>query len=142
MTEDIPESEKVDENSENKGLTPVQERFIVAMQSMPTIKAAASSVGITARTVLNWMKLPHFKQAYEEAHRRVYDESLEGLRDGVNDAILVLKTVMADEKADSAVRVRAANMYLQHSLRVNKLDEHETLLQELEAIKASWHVRQ
>jgi hypothetical protein len=139
MDVDNPDNVNIEEESD---LTPVQERFIVAMQSMSNLTAAATSVGVSSRTVYNWMQKPNFKKRYQEAHRRLYDESLEGLRDGVDDAISVLKTVMSDEKADATVRVRAANMYLQHSLHINKLDEHETLLQELEAIKAGWHVRQ
>jgi len=92
---------------------------------------AAKAVGIAERTAYRWFQLPHFQEVYKGAKQIAYDHALEGLRDNVTQAIDTLKRNMtADEPA---VQIRAAHLYLAHSLKVHKYDENEARMQEIEA---------
>lgn len=129
----MPENRTIPNNSE---LSPKQEMLIAALLSLPTIEAASLAAGVTSKTARLWMKQPAFLEAYKAAKQAVYDESLEGLRDNVKEAIDTLKGIMTSAEIDPAVRVRAANSYLAFSLKVHKYDENEAQIQEIaEALK-------
>src|SRR5436189_225777 len=51
-------------------LTDNQEIAIAALLSEATIGAAAAKVGVTARTINEWQRQPHFAAAYREARRQ------------------------------------------------------------------------
>jgi hypothetical protein len=114
-------------------LSPKQDQFMAALLAGNSIIVAAKAVGIAERTAHNWLKLPHFQEAYKAAKQAVFDHALEGLQDDVTQAIDTLKRNMTAE--DPSVQVRAAHLYLTHSLKVHKMDATEAILKELEEIK-------
>lgn len=120
-------------STEESELSPKQQKLIAALVTGNSITVAAAAAGIGEATAYRWLKLAHFQDAYKAAKQAVYDESLEGLRDNVTQAIDTLKNIMISAEIDPAVRVRAANIYLTHSLKVHKVDENEITIKEIEA---------
>src|SRR6266571_5237469 len=119
--------------TEESELSVKQQQLIAALIAGNPIVVAAKAVGIAEKTAHAWLKQPHFQDAYRQAKQSVYDDALESLRDSVSQAIDTLKNIMASTEIDPAVRVRAANIDLTHSLKVHKFDENELRLQEVEA---------
>src|SRR5258708_4623766 len=100
--------------TEESELSVKQEQLITALIAGNSIVVAAKAVGIAERTAYRWFQLPHFQEVYKGAKQIAYDHALEGLRDNVTQAIDTLKRNMtADEPA---VQIRAAHLYLAHSL--------------------------
>ncbi len=125
-----------DSPTEESSLTPKQEQFIAALVAGNSIVVAAKAVGIGEKTAHRWLKQPLFQEAYKAAKQAVYDEALEGLRDGTKEAIDTLKSNL--KALEPAVQVRAAHIILTQSIQVHKIEVLEQRIQELEeALKAS-----
>jgi len=125
-----------DSPTEESELTPKQEQFIAALIAGNSIVVAAKAVGIGEKTAHRWLKQPLFQDAYKAAKQWVYDEALEGLRDGTTEAIDTLKSNL--KALEPAVQVRAAHISLTQSIQVHKIEVLEQRIQELEeALKAS-----
>jgi hypothetical protein len=115
-------------------LTVKQEQLIPILASGIHINAAAAQVGISERTAYRWMKLERFQQALHQARQKVFNEALEQLRDGVEDAIKVLKNVMMDAETPAATRVRACQIWIEQAVALYKDDELEAKFAAIEQI--------
>jgi phage terminase small subunit len=127
-------SENVSPTEESE-LSIKQEQFIAALIAGNPIVVSAKAVGINERTAHRWFKQPHFRAAYQEAKQAVFDEALEGLRDGTKEAIDTLKSNL--KALEPSVQVRAAHIILTQSIQVHKIEVLEQRIAELEeALKA------
>src|SRR5690349_10490606 len=57
-------------------LTPKQSLAVSALICHSTVKAAATSIGVTDRTLRTWMQSPAFRQALREAQREALDSTM------------------------------------------------------------------
>src|SRR5262249_37424755 len=71
-----------------------QEEAIAALLTQPKIDDAARNVGISARTLIRWMKLPEFQAAYREARRLTFRQSVARLQQASSAAATTLFKVM------------------------------------------------
>src|ERR1051326_3875175 len=84
------------------------EAAVVALLTQRNIDEAAKSAGISANTLLNWMKVPEFQTAYREARRAAYSQAVARLQQGATAAATTLLKVMLDQNTPASVKVRAA----------------------------------
>jgi hypothetical protein len=118
-------------------LKPRQQRFVMAMASSPSLKAAAEKVGVHASTADAWMKLPAVKEALADLLQRVSDETARRLQRESGQYLDVASKLVADDDREPAVRMRGALTLLQMGFDVALYRELERRVYQLErAIRA------
>jgi hypothetical protein len=105
---------------------------IAALLSEPTQEQAARKAGIAHKTLRNWLRMPEFAKAFRQARREIVDRAIQLLQQTTVDAVNTLKDSMADDKP-AGVRVRAAQVIIEHALRALELTDLAEEQQELRA---------
>ena len=96
------------------------------------VEEAARAVGISTRTLLRWMKVPEFQDAYREARRIAFSQSIARLQQGATAAATTLLTMLVDGSAPASVRVRAAECVLNQATKAIEIEDIEARVAELE----------
>jgi hypothetical protein len=109
-----------------------QEEAIAALLSQRNIEEAAKAAGISARTMMRWLKLPEFQTAYREARRAAYSQAVARLQQGATAAATTLLKVMLDQTTPASVKVRAAECVMNHSSKAIEIEDVEFRVSELE----------
>ena len=109
-----------------------QQSLISELVAGKTIKDASQSVEISERTAYIWLKQPLFDKEYKTAKQTAYDERMETLRSGVSIALRTLLRHMTSNDTKPYVQVQAASIWLQQSIDLNKMQELEERIKELE----------
>jgi hypothetical protein len=78
------------------------------------------------------MKLPEFQEAYREARRAAFGQSIARLQQASSAAVATLLKVMVDANAPAASRVRAADCVLDHASKAIEIEDIEVRVSELE----------
>jgi hypothetical protein len=112
-------------------LTRKQEQAIAALLGQPTIDKAARVVGVTGQTLKNWLKLPEFQQAFQQARQAVLRDALGRLQATSTEAADTLRKLL---KAKSeTVRLGAARSILELGVKLRESLEYEARIAALEA---------
>ena len=109
-----------------------QEDAIAALLTQRNIEEAARTAGIGPRTLLRWLKIPEFKNAYREARRDAFGQAIARLQQGTSAAATTLLKVMIDPSAPASVRVRAADSVLNHAAKAIEIEDIEARVTALE----------
>ena len=78
------------------------------------------------------MKVAEFQAAYREARGAACCQAIARLQQGATAAATTLLKVMVDQSVPAAVRVRAAECVLNHSLKAAEFEDVEARVAELE----------
>ena len=108
------------------------EAAVAALLTQRNIEEAAKAVGIAPNTLLNWMKVPEFQEAYREARRASYSQAVARLQQGATAAATTLLKVMLDQTTPASVRIRAAECVINHSAKAIEIEDVEARVTELE----------
>ena len=108
------------------------EEAVAALLTQRNVEEAAKTVGISARTLLRWMKEPEFQTAYREARRIAYSQAVARLQQGATAAATTLLKVMLDQSTPASVRVRAAECIMNHSSKAIEIEDVEVRVADLE----------
>ena len=109
-----------------------KEAAIALLLTNRKIDEAAKSVGLSATTLLNWMKVPEFDQAYREARRDAFRQSVGRLQQASGAAVTTLLKIMVDGTAPASSRLRAADIVLSHTSKAIEIEDIEARLAALE----------
>ena len=109
-----------------------QEEAIAALLSQRNIDDAARVCGIGARTLLRWLKLPEFSQAYRKARGEVVRQTIARMQQTTGAAATVALKLMTDPNAPAAVRLRAAEFVFDRAIKGVELEDLEARIAELE----------
>ncbi len=93
---------------------------------------AAQSVGIGPATLRRWQKEPEFQAIYRAAKWAAYSQSVGRLHQMSAAAVSTLGKVMVDPSTPAAVKVRAADSILNHTIKAIETENLEARLTELE----------
>jgi transposase-like protein len=99
------------------------ELAIAALLSRRSVEDAARAVGVSANTLLRWMKEPEFRAVYDEARRLVFSQSLGRLQEVSGAAVTTTLKIMLDPNAPPGVRLRAAEIVLEHAAKAAELEK-------------------
>jgi hypothetical protein len=97
-----------------------------------SIEEAASTAGVTPRTLFRWQKEPEFDAAYRAAKRASFGQSIARLHHLCNAAVSTLGKVMLDPATPPATKVRAADSILDHTTKAIEIEDIEARVSELE----------
>src|SRR3984885_14692995 len=109
-----------------------QEDAIAALLTQRNVEEAARAAGVGVRTLLRWMKLPEFQNAYRQARREAFGQAIARLQQGTAAAATTLLKIMIDASTPVSVRVRAADSIFNHAAKAIELEDIEARLSELE----------
>jgi hypothetical protein len=109
-----------------------KEAAIAALLTQRNIDEAAKATGISANTLLNWMKHPEFQAAYREARRASFGQAVARLQQGTSAAATTLLKVLIDPNTPASVKVRAAEAIFNHAAKAIEIEDIEARVAELE----------
>jgi hypothetical protein len=110
------------------------EQAVAALLTARNIEEAAQSVGISARTLMRWQKLPEFDKALREARMTAFRQSMARLQQASVPAVTTLLKLMVDAGSPATVKARCAYYILDQTRRGIELEEMEERVAELERI--------
>ena len=113
-----------------------QEEAIAALLSQRSIEEAARAVNLNPNTLLRWLQLPEFRDAYLKARREAVGQSIARLQQATGAAAITVLKLMTDPNAPAAVRLRAAECVFAHAIKGVELEDIETRLTQLEQANA------
>ena len=116
------------------GLGRKQEDAIAALLTQRSVEEAARTAGVGTRTLLRWLKTPEFDQAYREARRAAFTQSVARLQQASSAAATTLLKTMIDPGASASVRVRAAESILNHAAKAIEMEDLDARVAELERV--------
>jgi hypothetical protein len=108
------------------------EQAIAALLSNTSVEAAARAVGVSANTLLRWMKEPEFEDAYREARRTAFVQSIGRLPEASGAAVTTVLKIMLDPKTPPAIRLRAAEVALERGAQSIEIEDFEARLAAME----------
>ena len=109
-----------------------KEEAIAALLTQRNIEEAARTIGVSANTLLRWLKLPEFSAAYREARRVAFSQSIARLQQASSAAATTFLKLMVDPSAPPAVRLRAADLVFSHGAKAIEIEDIEARVSELE----------
>ena len=108
------------------------EEAIAALLTQRNIEEAAMAVGISANTLLRWLKVPEFQGAYLKARRAAFGQAVARLQQGTSAAATTLLKVLIDPNTPASVKVRAAEAIFNHAAKAIEIEDVEARVTELE----------
>jgi transposase len=110
----------------------MKERAILALVTARNTEEAAKSIGVSAKTLLRWQKLPEFERAYREARLAAFRQSTARLQQASSPAVTTLLKILVDPAAPLTVRARCAYYILDQTRKGIEIEELEVRISELE----------
>jgi hypothetical protein len=110
-----------------------KEEAIAALLTHRTLEEAAREVDVSTKTLLRWQKEPEFDNAYREAKRAAFGQSIARLHHLSSAAVSTLGKIMLDSAMPPATRVRAADSILDHATKAIEIEGIEARVMALEA---------
>jgi hypothetical protein len=108
-----------------------REAAIVALLAEATIEKAAAKAGVSLATLKRWLRDPVFAGAFRAARRELVETAITRLQQTTTSAVSTLYESL--HAPQSAVRVRAAAIILEQSLRATELVDLQQQVDELRA---------
>ena len=113
------------------------EQAIAALLSHRNVEEAARAVGISANTLLRWLKEPEFDAACREARRTAFSQSIARLQDASGAAVTTVLKIMLDTNAPAGTRLRAAEVVLEQTTNAIEIEDLEARVAEVERAAGS-----
>ena len=109
-----------------------KEEAVAALLSQRSVEDAARAIGVNANTLLRWLEIPDFREAYRQARREAVHQAVARLQQATGAAGLTILKLMTDPNVPAAVRLRAAECVFDHAIKGIELEDIEARLAELE----------
>ena len=109
-------------------------RFIGALMSYSTVREAAESCNISARTATTWIKSREFRAAYSDSRQATMEAVTSLLRAAAPGAVERLAKLAKDDSAPATASCSAARSILDGLLRLQEAVEIESRIAELEKL--------
>ena len=110
------------------------EIIISALLSNPTIKAAATSCGLSERTVYDRLSEPQFKAKFDKARVELLEQHCYRLQQLIGSAVEEMARIATDKENSAQVRLNASESIIRNSL---KLTEQVDILRRIERLENS-----
>ena len=113
------------------------EDAVAALLTQRNVEEAARSVGISAATLVRWLKEPEFQKAYREARRAAFQQSIARLQQGTSAAASTLIKLLIDPNTPASVKARVADSIFNHAAKAIEIEDIEARVAALEAAAGS-----
>ena len=109
-----------------------KEEAVAALLVQRNLEDAARAVGISAKTLLRWMKEPEFDAAYRAAKRTAFGQAIARLQQGSSAAATTLLKLMLDPATPPSTRARCSESVLSLANKAIELENIEARLAAVE----------
>jgi len=109
-----------------------REEAIAALLTHRNVEEAARAVGITPNTLVRWLKVPEFNDAYRLARRMAFGQAIGRLQQASSAAVTTLLKLTVDPNAPAAVRARSSYYILnlaKQAMEVEDIDARVAMLE-------------
>jgi hypothetical protein len=113
-------------------LTPNQVSALAALLAGRTVRTAAKAAGVDPGTVHRWLHEPDFQAALTAGRRELAGVALAQIQGLTETAVSVIKDLMTDKRAPASVRLRAAQIIIESTLKWLELEDLDARLRALE----------
>jgi hypothetical protein len=113
-------------------LTPNQVAALAALLAGSSVRAAAKAARVDPATVHRWLNEPAFRAAQQAGRRELAQQSLAQLQGITEVAIGVVKELMTDKTKPASVRLRAAQIVIEATVKWLELEDMAARLTALE----------
>jgi transposase-like protein len=110
-----------------------KDKAILALLSHSTIESAAQEVGVTRKTLHEWLKQEDFKMKLQEAKHETMNHVTMRVRASMAEAVDTLTEVMGNSETPAHARVSAAKAVLEAGFKAIEQEDILTRLDKLEA---------
>ena len=111
-----------------------QEEAIAALLTQRNVEEAARATNVATKTLLRWMQIPEFNEAYRKARRAAFGQATARLQQATGAAATTLLKIMVDPNAPASTRVRAAESIFNHAAKAIEIEDIEARVSELERV--------
>jgi len=108
------------------------EQAVIAILASRNDEEAAQSIGVSAKTLQRWRKLPEFDQALRDARLAAFRQSLARLQQASVPAVTTLLRLMVDGGSPATVKARCAYYILDQTRKGIETEDLEKRVAELE----------
>ena len=108
------------------------EQAISALLTSRNTEEAAKSIGVSAKTLLRWLKLTEFERAYREARVAGFRQTTARLQQASSAAVTTLLKIIVEPSAPLAVKARCAYYILDQTKKAMETEDIEARVSELE----------
>jgi hypothetical protein len=115
-------------------LTPNQQKGVEALLSARDTRSASKATGIAERTFYRWKNDPAFCLALKAAETDALGNVTRRLATAANSALDLLLLVLGDKTAPQSVRVNAARIVLENTLKMREMLSLEERIAALEGL--------
>jgi hypothetical protein len=113
-------------------LTRKQEQAIAALLANATLKRAATAIGLSEKTLRNWLRLPHFLGEYRQQRREIVEQTVAVAQGLLLKAMSTLGRNL--DCGNKAAENRAAVAILEHATKGVELADLLERIEELERL--------
>lgn len=114
-------------------LTPNQVKVLTALLAGRSVEASAKEAGVNPATVHRWLNDPAFQAAQRDGRRVLAQQALAALQSVTRTAVAVVVELMTDKGKPASVRLRAAQIIIEGTVKWIELDDLAARLAALEA---------
>lgn len=108
------------------------ERMIFAILSNKDILTASKTLGISVQSIYNRLRKPEFRQRLQQERQGKFEVANSKLTDSMGKAISTLVEILEDANVSAGVRIRAAQIVLDITLKVT---EQADIIQRLDSLE-------
>jgi transposase-like protein len=109
-----------------------REEAIAVLLSYRSVEEAARAIGISASTLLRWMKQPEFEAALREARHKVFSQAIERLQNAADAAAKTVLKIMLNSNTPTGIQLRAAEIVLDQAAKAGEIARIEARVARLE----------
>lgn len=96
------------------------EKMLFAILSNKDILTASKTLGISVQSIYNRLRKPEFRQRLQQERQAKFEVANNKLTDSMGKAISVLVEILEDANVSAGVRIRAAQVILDITLKVTE----------------------
>jgi hypothetical protein len=109
-----------------------KEEAVAALLSHKSAEEAARAVDVNPNTLLRWLGVPEFRDAYRKARREAVHQAIARLQQATGAAGVTILKLMTDQNVPAAVRLRAAECVFDLAVKGIENEDIEVRVSELE----------
>ena len=125
---------KFHKNAENFRLSRKQELAVLEFlkPSNATVKIVSKKIGISERTLYNWLNIPQFQDRLAEERRKIVKKGYDLLVQNLLSAVECLKDLLSS--ATETIKLRASQSILDYNIKIGEIRTLEKRLEKLEQL--------
>ena len=111
-----------------------KDQAIAALLSHKSVEDAARAIDVNPNTLLRWLEIPEFRNAYLKARREVVHQAVARMQQATGAAGTVVLRLMTDPNVPAAVRLRAAECVFDRGMKGIEIEDIEVRVAQLERV--------